>query len=720
MRLAIVFVFAASLCAQIVPNPVAAPVFTGSGLNDMSAGGQFLGTANVTYAITLAATGTPDKFSWSASDGGSGTSINITGGTCAALPAGTGWQTLTHGVQVCWLAATGHHVADAWSVVVTANGTVAPETFIQSGVGAVLRGTQVKLNDVIDSLDFGTKGDGVTDDSQAITRAIAASYGRTLHFRSGNYKFNNSAGPVLLTGWTGRIAADQGAYISCSDDTQPCFEVNSSTGVTISDLGFTYPSYTWVFTPPNRIGAAQMLTVVNSSDVVLTNLDIHDGPSAAILIQQDDRVQIAGARMKHMGANGVLLTNSTNVLISHPFCDGIQDYCVELSGYDPFAGVASGTCGSIVTTGLISINSFSGYLVNGCTDTSLSNFVISNTYSPAIVIGQDTGTTVTKWPYRALIGNGTINQAGYTAAVNPQAQGIWLFLGNSPPSPIDVSISNVLISNSKADGIGVGTNLAGDPSAFELNLSNVTIDGTGTYGVGIRIAAAGHTHLNGVTIKHSFAYCLYTTSSASVANVVDGSGLFLFDCEDPSRSDIRAWYLDNAGAFKVVGVTLQDDRNPAAGYQLADSALGPVLASEITSILPHGSLSLSPGGAGSKYTLSSAIAASAGAITALTGGISATGPGAVPATLNLSAGNPGIGFAGTYNQVISNLGVLSVNGVVGAITGIGHSGVATGSGADTITTTTTCTSSAVPAGGGTPTITCTSTSFASGHTHIQN
>lgn len=110
----------------------------------------------------------------------------------------------------------------------------------------------------------------------------------------------------------------------------------------------------------------------------------------------------------------------------------------------------------------------------------------------------------------------------------------------------------------------------------------------------------------------------------------------------------------------------------------------------------------------------------AAGITQLTGGVSATGPGSVPATLNLSAGNAGIGITGTYNQTISNLGVLSVNGVTGAIIGIGHSGVATGSGADTITTTTTCTSSAVPSGGGTPTITCTSTSYASGHTHTQN
>jgi hypothetical protein len=161
------------LCAQLVPNPIAAPTFTGSGLNDMSAGGQFIGTQNVTYTVTIASAGTPDKFSWSASDGGSGTSINITGGTCAALPAGSGWQTLSHGVQVCWLANTGHTATDPWSVVVTANGTIAPSTFMQAGVGAVLRSDQSKGRDVVSVTDYGADPKGVNDSLAAFNFAYA-------------------------------------------------------------------------------------------------------------------------------------------------------------------------------------------------------------------------------------------------------------------------------------------------------------------------------------------------------------------------------------------------------------------------------------------------------------------------------------------------------------------------------------------------------------------
>jgi len=88
---------------------------TAPGLNDLTAGGTFTGTARTLFEIVLASTGTPDKINWrkitrdanGVKTYGAWTSdVSVTGAA----------QTLSDGITVTFAATTGHTASDKWTV----------------------------------------------------------------------------------------------------------------------------------------------------------------------------------------------------------------------------------------------------------------------------------------------------------------------------------------------------------------------------------------------------------------------------------------------------------------------------------------------------------------------------------------------------------------------------------------------------------------------------
>ncbi|MFH1048906.1 MAG: hypothetical protein V1732_04555, partial [Patescibacteria group bacterium] len=80
--------------------------FTGSGLNDMTFGGTFIGVASTHYRIQIDAAGATDTFKWS-DDGGTtwvATAVAITGLA----------QTLNNGITITFGATTGHTLDARW------------------------------------------------------------------------------------------------------------------------------------------------------------------------------------------------------------------------------------------------------------------------------------------------------------------------------------------------------------------------------------------------------------------------------------------------------------------------------------------------------------------------------------------------------------------------------------------------------------------------------
>jgi hypothetical protein len=105
--------------------------FTGSGLDDLSTGGTYVGTNDKTYRVEIQETPAtpPDKFRWSDTDGSTWNVENI------EITAGP--YTLNDGVQITFSNTSGHTKDDYWQFDVTTDASFYPPVFPdeQDGIG---------------------------------------------------------------------------------------------------------------------------------------------------------------------------------------------------------------------------------------------------------------------------------------------------------------------------------------------------------------------------------------------------------------------------------------------------------------------------------------------------------------------------------------------------------------------------------------------------------
>lgn len=94
---------------------VGLPYFIGAGIDDLTFGGNYTGSAVGIYTIEIDAQGTPDTFEWSYNGTVVASTVAITGTA----------QTLNNGVTITFAATTGHTLTNSWT------GVVLPSDFLR-------------------------------------------------------------------------------------------------------------------------------------------------------------------------------------------------------------------------------------------------------------------------------------------------------------------------------------------------------------------------------------------------------------------------------------------------------------------------------------------------------------------------------------------------------------------------------------------------------------
>lgn len=105
-------------------------------------------------------------------------------------------------------------------VAVSLEGSMAPPDFTASGTGAVTRASTDKLADIISIKDFGAVGDGLTDDTLAIQKALAAH--NSIYVPPGEYLIS---GTLQLTSGKTIIGAGQYSTLVCQSNDFNAIEI---------------------------------------------------------------------------------------------------------------------------------------------------------------------------------------------------------------------------------------------------------------------------------------------------------------------------------------------------------------------------------------------------------------------------------------------------------------------------------------------------------------
>lgn len=182
------------------------PVFTGSGLDDLTPNTNNVGSlpSNVTYTVTIDGAGPPDSFSWNDDQGNSDTGVLI-----GPSPPG---NTLSFGTVIGFNSDTGHTPGDSWTFTVQ-QGVLALMNLnyynLRAAIGdifGVLNGTSIEVNVPNETIDVtgalyvpnGVRSDGYNNLSGAL---VVDANARTL---------NTSAGIVSVDFEKGRYCDPKG------------------------------------------------------------------------------------------------------------------------------------------------------------------------------------------------------------------------------------------------------------------------------------------------------------------------------------------------------------------------------------------------------------------------------------------------------------------------------------------------------------------------------
>lgn len=399
-------------------------------------------------------------------------------------------------------------------------------------------------------------GSHIALDTAGIIAALnaASAVGGTVFIPAGNCQFDNSTGPLTITGFNGTITGEgKSSSIAFNTLVNTGWSFIGSSNLTIRNLSFSFMPMRTIRQGAYPVGIEQC------SNVLLENNYFNNGNGAGVRIGNSNNVRAVGNTITNFLSNGFFTVNNNDLKFENTVCSNLGDGCEEYSFYD---GEAQSTCQRISSIGMSSTNDNAGFVINSCQQVSVSGFSIKGAGGFAIVVLQDPSTTKTRFPDMIQISNGSIQDTGYgTNATNTvAAPAIKISITTATTTNQNIHISNVDIKHTAQHGIWLLDN-----NTVNLMTDNIRIDDAGN----AQITGNGEAYyLQGGNIVKATSTLISNASRYSVRNIsalyAEFNGLTSVNGQigNTSTAVIRN---DSTGQFIINGCNIIDT-NPTASH----------------------------------------------------------------------------------------------------------------------------------------------------------
>lgn len=362
-----------------------------------------------------------------------------------------------------------------WLAMALAQAGGAPSVVTVTGLGAHADGTDALAT------------------TAAFQKAFASEPTGEIVVPPGRYAIDNSAGPLTIHDFGGRLVFQGAAQLVFTTNTNGGLLFEGGSGARISGLRATYARAPTVRKSPN-----EEVKFSGTRDTVLTDTSVENSPAAGILFFESINPTVTNASVRNSLADGLNFSNCQNGRVTNLITENTGDDGLAFVNYTKHTNLTGG-----LAQGILVINSKArGIAIAGQSDVIVSGFQVHNTSSSGVLVAVDRANG-TRAPGNVLVENGAIYDAGTLAPVVGNHYGIEF------NSQVYATFANI-------DVFGSGDNgLSGTAPNGSVVVSNVRVNSPRT-GIGFLFYRTKNVRISGSAANETPSYGLLALESERV------------------------------------------------------------------------------------------------------------------------------------------------------------------------------------------------------------